>query len=232
MKQSPRTLICLLISCCLVNFAQGDEPRPRVLILGDRVYQEPARTAAQELKDRVDVVFHPLKPGQVWNTDVALRELEQILGDKPWDLIHFNVGLGDLVYRAPQLKSFRAMSKRAGGVLTTSPAQYEQRLRMLVKRLRNTGAQLVWASTTPIRSSSHGIFEPGSERLYNDIAARIMEEHKVPIHDMFAQVQALIDMERANGADPFTFDKQPLHPFIVNAIVKHLSKPAEKAASR
>ena len=42
-----------------------------------------------------------------------------------------------------------------------APEQYEKNLRELVKRLKATGAKLVWASTTPIRHSSTQRFRDG-----------------------------------------------------------------------
>ena len=112
-----------------------------------------------------------MKPGEVLYTSTALAHLDTWLGDEKWDLIHFNFGLGDLVYRAPGMKSFRVMSKEVGGVRATSAQQYEKNLVELVGRLKASGAKLIWASTTPIRHSSSNVFQMGSEIEYNSIAA-------------------------------------------------------------
>ena len=154
--------------------------RPRVLILGDRVYQQPARDAAKELKGRVEVVFATIQPGEVRHTQYAIDNLDTLLGEGDWDLIHFNFGLGDLVRRAPQMKTFRVMSREMGGVQTTSPQRYERNFHTLVERLKATDAKLVWASTTSIRHSSSNVFEMGSEIKFNAIAARVMAAQKVP----------------------------------------------------
>ncbi len=153
-----------------------------------------------------------------------LEKIDDWLGDEKWDLVHFNFGLGDLVHRAPKTNNFRVMTKRSGGVRATSPEQYEQNLDELVKRLQATGAKLIWASTTPIRSTPNGIFERGSEVEYNAIAAKIMAAHEVPINDMYQHVKDLINMERPapHGADPFDFDKQPIHPPIVEILLREL----------
>ncbi|MEK6236496.1 MAG: SGNH/GDSL hydrolase family protein, partial [Planctomycetales bacterium] len=151
----------LLLSALTPAF--GEEPLPRVLILGDSVYREPARSVASELKGRFEVVHAALQPGEVLNTESALKNLDAWLGEGEWDLIHFNFGLGDLVHRAPNMKAFRVMAREAGGVRATSPQQYEKNLHALVARLQRTGAKLVWANTTPIRHSSTNVFEMGSE---------------------------------------------------------------------
>ena len=58
------------------------------------------------LESKVEVVFATVKPGEVRNTQSALDNLDDWLGEGRWDLIHFNFGLGDLVYRAPGMKRF------------------------------------------------------------------------------------------------------------------------------
>ena len=91
-----------------------------------------------------------------------------------------------------------------------------------LKQLQQTDAQLVWASTTPIRSSSTQIFDPGSEVAYNEIARELMESEGVAVCDMHAKVSDLINLERPSSFDPFDFEKKPIHPFIVKALLEHL----------
>ena len=225
-----RATVLLLLIVAAANNAVSEDRLPRVLILGDSVYQQPARDAAKELKGRVDVVYAPIQPGEVRHTQNAIDNLDTLLGKGDWDLIHFNFGLGDLVHRAPNMKAFRVMAREAGGVRTTSPQQYERNLHTLVERLKATDARLVWASTTPIRHSSSNVFEMGSEIKYNAIAARVMVDHKVPTNDMYSFVRNLIDMKRpaSHGADPFFFDRNPLHPPIVEMILRELPAAREE----
>ena len=199
-------------------------PIPNVLVLGDSIYSQSTNNAASILRGRVNLKFATMQPGEVRNTHNALENLNDLLGDERWDLIHFNFGLGDLVYRAPNMKTFRVLPKTAGGIRTTSPALYEKNLRALVTRLKATGSKLIWASTTPIRHSSTGVFDMASEIEYNAIAARVMMEHGIPVNDMYSHVLKLIDMEKpaAHGADPFYFDRKPLYPPIVLSVLRQL----------
>ncbi len=77
-----------------------------------------------------------------------------------WKLVHLNVGLGDLIYRVPGLKSQRSLPHDFGGVLTTTPDKYEQNLDILIDLIKKKvpTAKIVWASTTPIRSSNMNFF--------------------------------------------------------------------------
>lgn len=196
---------------------------PRVLILGDSTYRQPAQQAATLLKGQAEIVC-PNSP-EVFNTTTALAGIDGILGDGKWDLIHFNYGLGDLIHRAPGMKSFRTMSKEVGGIRTTSPDDYEANLTALVKRLRATGAKLVWASTTPIRSDANGLFEPGSEIEYNAIAAKVMAANRVPVSDMHGAVSSLIAATKPAGGEPFQFARVSIHPPLLAAICQQLSLP-------
>ena len=80
-----------------VAFCRADENLPRVLILGDPVYQEPAGQISKELKGKVKVVYPRPEPGEVFNSETILVNLDKLLGEDKWDVIHFNVGLGALV---------------------------------------------------------------------------------------------------------------------------------------
>jgi hypothetical protein len=233
----------LLLIVCLPALAQGQEKElPRVLIIGDSVYQQPAAETAKELKEYAQVVQASWGEVNIRDTTTAIEHLDRLLGyydrkgeklaeaDRPkWDVIHFNLGLGDLIHRAPNMKSFRVMPIHAGGVVATDPKQYEKNLQELVKRLKATGAKLIWASTTPIRHSSTDVFEMGSEIKYNTIAARVMAEEKVATNDMYTYVRDLINMDKpaGHGADPFNFDRRPIHAPMVAIFLKQLNLPSQ-----
>ena len=214
------TFSIFLSSLLRPDICHADTPLPRVLVIGDFVYQQATPGLQKDLKGRVKVHYPRLEPGVVLNSSTALEHFETLLGEGDWDLVHFNVGLGDLIHRAPWFKSMRVYPKPAGGVPNTSPEQYEKNLRELVKRLKATGSKLVWASTTPIRHSSTNVFEMGSEMQYNAIAAKVMKEQGIPTNDMYTFVKGLINMDKpaGHGADPFHFDKKPIHPPILETI--------------
>jgi len=64
---------------------------------------------------------------------------------------------------------------------------YERYLRLLVARLKATGARLIWATTTPV---PEGPVSPPrrSEDVvtYNQVALRVMKENGVAIDDLYA----------------------------------------------
>lgn len=227
--------VLLMLLACLPAFAQQDKLQlANVLIIGDSVYPQHARGALNELKGQANVQFANWPKLVLPNSTNAIEHLDLLLGlrdasgnDVPedkrtsWDLIHFNVGLGDLIYRVPNIKSHRVLAFDAGGVPRTDAKQYEKNLDTLVRLLRQKapGAKLVWASTTPIRHSRENVFKPGTEIEYNQIAERVMNKHGVSINDMYSYVRSFLNMETPVGhLDPFYFDRKPLHPPIVEAV--------------
>ena len=111
-----------------------DQPGlPRVLLVGDSIsvgYTLPVR---ELLKGRANVHRIPTNGG---STTKGLANVDQWLGDKKWDVIHFNWGIHDL--------------RIQDGKALVGPEAYEKNLRAIVAKLKATGAKLIWASTTPI----------------------------------------------------------------------------------
>ena len=203
-------------------FAKDD--LPRVLILTDQVLSSAARTVVSEFKGRAHVVVSP----PIGDTQSVLKQLDVLLGEGQWDLIHFNLGLANLRHIDSRAKSLRIMSRHFGGVKNTNPEQYDANLREIVARLQQTKANLIWASTTPIVGTKHDhVFEPGSEKVYNEIAATIMREEKIPVNDLHAWV--LENVKKFN--DTLGFRRVPIHEPIVASIEQVLRIPPKPAQS-
>lgn len=135
---------------------------PRVLLIGDSVsrgYTLPARKA---LAGKANVHRAPENCGSTAN---GLKKMEAWLGTGTWDVIHFNFGLHDS---------------------STPVADYEKRLRLLVERLKKTGAKLVWASTTPRPpDGKEGPAFVAAVVERNEVAARVMKENNIAMDDLF-----------------------------------------------
>ncbi len=96
-----------------------------------------------------------------------------------WDVIHFNFGVWDSVYR-------ESTSKYFSGYNTTSVEDFEKNLRTLVAKMKKTGATIIWGSVTPVQDGTPE--KPyGDEDAYNKVAAKVMEENGVIINDLNAE---------------------------------------------
>lgn len=156
-----------------------DANLPRVLIIGDSISMgyTPGVKAALDGKAEVQRI-----PGNGSSTSNGLANLSAWLGEGKWDVIHFNFGLHDAKL-PPE------------GTRHSEPAVYEKNLRELVKRMKATGANLIWATTTPVPNG--GVISPtrrfGSIGAYNGIAERVMKENGVVINDLNAAITPHLD---------------------------------------
>jgi len=160
---------------------EDDPALPRVLLIGDSIsigYTLPVRKL---LEGQANVHRALTNCGP---TTRGLELIDAWLGEKPWDVIHFNWGLHDLKYMGPEGQNL-ADPKAASSRQQVPPTEYEANLRKLVQRLKKTGAVLIWCSTTPVPDGAQGRV-PGDAAKYNDIAARIMKEEGVATDDLYA----------------------------------------------
>jgi len=153
---------------------------PRVLLIGDSI-SIGYTVGVRELLSGKANVHRPLT--NCGPTTKGVKELEKWLGDKPWDVIHFNFGLHDLKYLGPKGQNL-ADPKAEGSHQQVPIADYEKNLRTMVARLEKTGAELVWRTTTPVPPGARGRVVGDSVR-YNQAAAKVMNERKIAIDDMY-----------------------------------------------
>jgi hypothetical protein len=171
-----------------------DDPKlPRVLLIGDSIstgYTVPVR----ELMKGTANVHRPLT--NCGPTIKGVAEIDKWIGQGKWDVIHFNFGLHDLKYMGPNGEN---LADPKTGHQQVPPAEYEDNLDVIVTKLKKTGAKLIWRNTTPVPAGAAGRVV-GDSKQYNEIAARVMKKHNVPIHDMYAFVMPKQDeiMRKAN----------------------------------
>ena len=149
-----------------------DDPRlPRVLLIGDSISVGYTLEVRERLAGRANVHRTPENAATTTN---GLARIDAWLGTNRWDVIHFNWGLHDLKVTA------------RGGHFTP-PGEYEKNLERLVTRMKATGAELIWATTTPV---PFGKQEPlrrrGDEVIFNTIAGQVMERHQVRTNNLYA----------------------------------------------
>jgi len=151
---------------------------PRVLLIGDSIsigYTLPTRRL---LDGKANVHRIPTNGGP---TTRGVQQLDGWLGDSRWDVIHFNFGLHDLKH-----------ADAKGGLVDASEAPrlveldaYRENLRAIVRRLKATGATLIWCTTTPVPPGAKGRVA-GDELAYNAAAAEVMKDEGVAINDLHA----------------------------------------------
>lgn len=161
------------------------EGLPRVLLIGDSISMGYTLAVREMLKGKANVHRPPTNCGP---TTRGLEQLDSWLEvggkDKKWDVIHFNWGLHDLKYIGPKSDRIASVDGKDSRQ-QVPPKEYEKNLRQLVKRLKKTGARLIWRNTTPVPEGARGRV-PGDSAKYNQIADKIMEEEGIETHDLYS----------------------------------------------
>jgi acyl-CoA thioesterase-1 len=157
---------------------------PRVLLIGDSISIGYTTRTQDALAGQANVLRIPENAG---STRDGLEKIDRWLARRPhWDVIHFNFGLHDL--KKQKSGSPNPDQLDVTGAVNIPLAEYEANLEALVQRLKQTGARLIWASTTPIPEGSPGRVR-GDEVAYNEAARRVMERNGVRINDLHACIQ-------------------------------------------
>lgn len=172
-----------------------DDPKlPRVLLMGDSV----SIAYALEVRKRLAGVANVHRvAANCGSTKVAVGYygLVRWLPDanEKWDVIHFNHGLHDLSYRFADDRDKNDKGEYAsptnGGHQNVPPGEYEKNLRQIIARLKQTGAKLIFASTTPVPESDAAKYVKDSELPYNEIAKKVMTEEGVTWNDLWSLVK-------------------------------------------
>jgi lysophospholipase L1-like esterase len=171
--------LTLLLAVAIFLFGGFSDSTPKVLIIGDSISIGYFPYVQEALAGRAEVVHNP---GNAEHTGTGLKKIGEWLGDEDWDVIHFNWGLWDLCYRHPDAKVYGNRDK-INGTLTFTVEEYGAQLDSLVRILKTTGAELIFAATTYVPTEEAGRFH-GDEKRYNAVALEIMKKYGVTVNDL------------------------------------------------
>jgi acyl-CoA thioesterase-1 len=210
-----------------------DTKLPRVLIIGDSVSVAYTIDVRKNLAGIANVHRIAANGG---STRTALGDYGLIRWLKPgekWDVIHFNEGLHDLSFRFPDDRDKNDKGEYAsptnGGRPNVSLEQYEKNLRLIVARLKQTGAKLIFGSTTPVPESDAAKYVKDSELPYNVVAKKVMAEEGVAWNDLWAAVKPRQDqLQGKRNVHFMASGSAVLAKQVAEAITRELPKPASK----
>lgn len=152
----------------------------KVLLIGDSIRIGYQNYVKELLRDKAEVVF-PEENGRfskytLWAMNLWINEL-----GNP-DIIHFNTGLWDLHHEYPMIEALSTCE------------EYIENLRRIINELQRTGAQIIFATTTPI--SVDGIGRSNSEiDKYNKEAFELMKSFNIEVNDL----NSLIKLDLINN---------------------------------
>ena len=198
-----------------------DSALPNVLLIGDSIsigYTVPTR---DELAGEANLFRIPTNGGP---TTKGLKNLDNWLGDRKWDVIHVNWGLHDLKY----MNENGARVSPEEGTIQVPPEEYSKNLGELFDRLQKTGAKLIWATTTPVPEGASGRVADDSIR-YNKLAAEVLQDRPVAVDDLHAYALQHPELQRKKDVH-FTNDgSKALAKVVAEEIRKALPAKAAPA---
>ncbi|WDE96562.1 SGNH/GDSL hydrolase family protein [Lentisphaera profundi] len=201
MKQKYLLLLLTLCSYALIAVEQGSfeekassyswacspvEGLPNVLLVGDSISIGYTLQVRQYLKGKANLYRPMTADGGPQNGGDAAggkRSLKQWLGKTKWDIIHFNWGLHDL--KRIGRENGKSVS-RADIPPRVSIEQYKQDLQDCIDIMKQSGAQLIFASTTAYPSGVSPVRLPEDANKYNTAAQEVMTQNSIPINDLYA----------------------------------------------
>ena len=162
---------------------------PNVLILGDSISIGYTLQVRELLKGKANV-FRPVSANgasavNCQGTTIGAEQIDQWLAGPKWSVIHFNWGLHDLKHVTKAGTSQNSNS--AADPVQATIEEYSQNLEGIIGKLRTTGAQLIFATTTPVApGTTSPLREVDAPARYNAAALKVMKAHGITVNDLFA----------------------------------------------
>jgi dienelactone hydrolase len=194
-----------LFALCVAPLAAQDaeavdprtDPRTRVLLLGDSISHGYHKTVVEELGEDFHVVRPMNANGKGYeNCEGTTRGVKNLdrwlaLDGGHWDVIHFNFGLHDLKHVLP------GTMKNSNDPAHPNQAPievYERQLREITERLLATGAEVIFATTTPVPEGGVRPFRDPQDVIdYNWAASEVMFELEVHVNWLYSYAVTRMD---------------------------------------
>ena len=212
--------VLLVISS--ISFIKSTKHLPKVLIIGDSIAGDYFSIVMNKLQGIAEVQT-PQEPGNGGGTTNGLLYVDKWIAEAKWDVIHFNFGLHDIKHIDPETGK---NSKNLNDPQQANPEQYGKNLRVIVQKLKASGAKLIFATTTPYPDKlGKQMRTPGMPAVYNKIAIEIMRENDIAINDLYSYV--LPRMEKLQRPKNVHFTEkgyQVIGNEVAEIITKHITK--------
>jgi len=139
---------------------------PRVLLIGDSICNGYHTRVMKKLAGTAYVTCYATS--KCVSDKTYLREMDFVLGENDYAVIHFNNGLHSL---------------------SSNRKEWEAGLRAALDLLKakGKGAKIIWATSTPLKKA-----EPTAKaKELNIIAAKVIKEYNLPTNDLFTSMDKL-----------------------------------------
>lgn len=148
-----------------------DPDLPYVLLIGDSISIGYTLDVRRELAGVANVYRPATNCGP---TTRGLAEIDNWLGDRKWDLVHWNHGLHDLKYMGPKGQNL-ADPQAEDSHQQVAMDQYAANIKKIAERIKHSARIVIWRETTPVPQGAQGRVV-GDAAKYNEAAATVIAE--------------------------------------------------------
>jgi lysophospholipase L1-like esterase len=163
--------VIVLLSCIAATL----QTPKNVLIVGDSI-SIGYTPFIQKALTGINIVHNP---GNGGSTVRGVQSIEKWLRDTEWDVIVFNFGLHDMVFK-DSLNKYDVVH----GKVSVPLDDYRKNLQIIVDKLKETTANLVFVTTTTVPENSSGR-KTESPAQYNKIAKEVMKKNGIEVLDLY-----------------------------------------------
>jgi lysophospholipase L1-like esterase len=172
----------LLIALSVILGAATMQSGKNVLIIGDSISIGYTPFIQKALSPGINIEHNPGNGGP---TTRGVENIEKWLGNREWDLVMFNFGLHDMVYK-DSTKKYDVVH----GKISVSLEDYRKNLQHIVSKLKETTATVVFITTTVVPENAAGrkVEDPAK---YNQVALEVMKKNGIEVLDLYQKSQAI-----------------------------------------
>lgn len=161
-----------------------DPALPRVLFVGDSILQGYMGEVLRRLKGRANLDFW-VTP--LWQSERLNTVLSDVVGQGPYAVIHMNIGLHGWPEGRIQPGTYEPLTQSFLDVI----------------KQKSPGSKFIWASSTPtFKKENLKEFNPTINPIileHNKMAARVMNDNRVPINDFYSALSDKSELVRNDG---------------------------------
>lgn len=155
----------------------------KVLLLGDSIRMGYQNYVKELLADQCEVYYDEQDNGRfaaytLWQANQFFKNFGQ------FDVVHWNNGYWDMNIEAPMVDAMHPVD------------EYIHFLKRIIAEIRRNGAEIIFATTTPILKSGSALDNTGTGIKisydnewvikYNDAAKELMAENKIVVNDLYS----------------------------------------------
>ncbi len=195
-----------------------DPNLPNVLLIGDSISIGYHVAAREALAGKANVYRPKINCGP---TTRGLEQIDQWLGDRQWDVVHWNFGLHDLKFMGPDGQNL------ADPADPTSHPQvaiddYRANIKTLAERIKQQAKVVIWRETTPVPTGASGRVA-GDAKRYNAAAAEALAEVGGVVTDpFFSFAETVADMQQPANVHYTPEGSKALGQHVANTVAKNL----------